>query len=279
MLDGYTAWWVVGLKGHDKQGEVLQSSPDPLTAAWQGTIGTAHQCGVDISNDEGASGACGLTALNLFLLGRGGLAARQARLSTPANPSPVGKYLDYGASAKEGIADYAAEVQRLEAGGVGPNGSRMQPFLPIFRENGGQFQALTKSNNGTGPARWTNVDAKPSEVVNGNSLEASGPHDIYVIRARADQTLPGGGTVKAGQVLHFGETGRGAQVRGAEWIKKLRVEQGIKAYMEELRTVEGKAAARPIESRYISTYEKVFGKRPGFEDADGNWVEIQKSYH
>jgi hypothetical protein len=86
--------------------------------------------------------------------------------------------------------------------------------------------------------------------IHGNSLSATGPHDVYVIR---DATT--------GRIYHFGETGRGFETRGAEWVRKLRNEHGLDTVVEHLRTVEGKAAAKALETRYIETYEKVFGMK------------------
>ena len=119
----------------------------------------------------------------------------------------------------------------------------------------------------------------PSSDVHGNSLAATGPHDVYVIRSSQSQAVRGGGQVSRDQVLHFGETGRGWEVRGSEWVQQLREEYGIDARVEPLQSVDGKAAARALETRYISTYEKLFGVKPGYVDATGTWVPIQKSLH
>lgn len=154
-----------------------------------------------------------------------------------------------------------------------------QALLPIFREREGQFQALIRSNEGTGPVRWTNVEGPPSTAVHGNSLAATGPHDVYAVRARMDQQVNGGGQVSAGQILHFGESGRGWQKRGGERARYFRQEYGIETFTDQLSTVEGKAAAKTSETKYIDTYEKVFGRKPGFEDASGNWVNTQKTRH
>lgn len=154
-----------------------------------------------------------------------------------------------------------------------------QALLPIFRVRDGKFQALIRSNGGTGPVRWTNIEGPPSTAVHGNSLLAMGPHDVYAVRSAMDQTAKGGGQVSAGQVLHFGETGRGWETRGNEWARYLRQKYGLESFAEPLRTVEGKAAGKTTETKYIDYYEKVFGKKPGFEDASGNWVKIQKTRH
>lgn len=104
--------------------------------------------------------------------------------------------------------------------------------------------------------------------LHGNSLRAAGPHDIYVIR-----------DAKSGRILHFGETGRGFEVRGAEWVRKLKKEYGIDAIIEHVRTVDGKAAAKTLETRYVMTYEKICGTKPGFIDDAGNFIQIQKTRH
>jgi hypothetical protein len=83
----------------------------------------------------------------------------------------------------------------------------------------------------------------------------------------------------AAPIYHFGETGRGFEVRGGEWIRKLRNEHGLDTIVEHLRTIEGKAAAKALESRYIDAYEKAFGFKPGYIDGAGNFVPIQKTRH
>jgi hypothetical protein len=104
--------------------------------------------------------------------------------------------------------------------------------------------------------------------VHGNDLRAAGPHDVYVIR---DATT--------GRIYHFGETGRGFETRGAEWVRMLREEYGLDTVVEHLKTVDGKASARALEVQYIDTYEKVFGFRPGYDDATGRFILIQKGRH
>ncbi len=46
--------------------------------------------------------------------------------------------------------------------------------------------------------------------------------------------------------------------------------------VEHLRTVKGKADAKALESRYIKTYEKIHGFKPGYVDEEGNFIPIQK---
>jgi RHS repeat-associated protein len=102
----------------------------------------------------------------------------------------------------------------------------------------------------------------------GNSLDAYGPHDVYVIR-----------DAKTGQVYHFGETGRGYETRGDEWAKIFKERYGLDVVVKKLKTVEGKEAAKVLETRYIKTYEKLFGHKPGFYDKNGQFVLTQKNYH
>ena len=104
--------------------------------------------------------------------------------------------------------------------------------------------------------------------MHGNRLDTPGPHDVYVIRDRS-----------SGRIYHFGETGRGFETRGTEWVRALKEDYGLNTVVEYLRTVDGKAAAKALETRYIKTYEKAFGIKPGFIDANGNFIQIQKSLH
>jgi len=56
-------------------------------------------------------------------------------------------------------------------------------------------------------------------------------------------------------------------------------EYGLEVEVVWLRTVEGKEAAKVLETRFIQTYEKVFGFKPGFVDEAGNFIPVQKSNH
>jgi hypothetical protein len=118
---------------------------------------------------------------------------------------------------------------------------------------------------GDGYGKWIN---KQEKGIHGNSLDATGPHDLYVIRQKGTD-----------QILHFGETGRGYQIRGDEWSKHLKNEYGLETYVDLLKTVEGKRAAKVLETKYIKTYEKIFGHKPGFTDANGAFNQIQKTEH
>jgi hypothetical protein len=88
--------------------------------------------------------------------------------------------------------------------------------------------------------------------LNGNSLLATGPHDVYAILG-----------LHTGRILHFGETGRGYLTRFNEHLRTF-AKLGIQIRVEPLGTVEGKAAAKALELRYIETYTRFFGERPLF---------------
>jgi hypothetical protein len=66
-----------------------------------------------------------------------------------------------------------------------------------------------------------------------------------------------------GRLLHFGETGRGYLTRFAEH-QRFFAKLGIDIDVELLDTVDGKVAAKLLETRYIETFERVFGSRPAF---------------
>ena len=64
-----------------------------------------------------------------------------------------------------------------------------------------------------------------------------------------------------GRLLHFGETGRGYLTRFAEHQRDY-ARLGMDIEVDLLRTVDGKANARALETRYIDTFNRVFGQRP-----------------
>ncbi len=104
---------------------------------------------------------------------------------------------------------------------------------------------------------------------NGNRLDASGPHDVYAVVDRETR-----------QVYHFGETGRGWETRGREWQRNLQKAYGLDTDVVALRTgLSGKAAAKQLETRYITTYEKAFGRRPFYINEQGEVITIQKTRH
>lgn len=99
------------------------------------------------------------------------------------------------------------------------------------------------------------IEAGQLRVVkpNGNSLLATGSHDVYAIREAG-----------SGRVLHIGETGRGYLTRGAEW-KRFFDKLGIKTQSPTLiGTVEGKMEALGLQTRYLDAFKKAFGKWPEF---------------
>ena len=81
-------------------------------------------------------------------------------------------------------------------------------------------------------------------------------------QARNNRTA-GKPAVAPGELLHFGETGRGYLTRFAEHQRDY-AKLGIDIDVDLLRSIEGKAAARSLESRYIETYMRIFGQRPPY---------------
>jgi len=113
------------------------------------------------------------------------------------------------------------------------------------------------------------LDLKSGLKAHGNRLTSGGLHDVYVVRE-----------ARFGHILHFGETSRGWEVRGWEWQKYFADRYGLPTVVEPLWVdIAGKASAKLIETRYIRTYEKVFGHKPGFYDAKGNFIQTQLTEH
>jgi hypothetical protein len=174
-------------------------------------------------------------------------------------------------------SDYLDDAKQQKVGGE--INERLQSKLDAwksYKAKGGEMdmkrwgQATQKqygnpNRHGEGYGKWAKQQEKG---VHGNSLDADGLHDVYVIRQKVTD-----------QVLHFGETGRGYLTRGEEWRKKLNNEFGLDTYVELLKTVDGKRAAKVLETKYIKTYEKIFGNKPGFTDASGVFNQIQKTEH
>ena len=119
---------------------------------------------------------------------------------------------------------------------------------PIRRKQNGQFA----KKPGPKPA----IKDKP---IHGNDLNASGPHDLYVVRNK-----------KTGEVLRFGETGRDINTRLDEHVRKFKKDHNYTepVLIERLKTVEGKAAVKELETRYNKTYQKLYKKRPPFNFND-----------
>lgn len=171
-----------------------------------------------------------------------------------------------------GVLVSASEV--TEGYGLRPDnlGQRLDYEQKIDSASGGALDFVTAATSAYGitkaPALFRNAAPEAPVRLHGNHLDSTGPHDVYVIR---DATT--------GRVYHFGETGRGFEVRGAEWRRQLEKKHGLQTVVEHLATVEGKRAAKQLETRYINTYEKVYGFKPGFVDNSGEFIQIQKSRH
>jgi hypothetical protein len=130
--------------------------------------------------------------------------------------------------------------------------------------------SLSKINGGVGKfknqpgymqdsisGRWKSIKNEPqitSKPLHGNDLRSPGPHDVYAVFDR-----------KTGQLLRFGETGRGTMIRAREWTNYFKKNYGISVRVQRLGTVSGKRAAKLLENRYIETYKKIFGKLPKFQ--------------
>ena len=136
-----------------------------------------------------------------------------------------------------------------------------------FGSNGGIYKRLPDKRGGNFTSEFR-LNRQAKSGTHGNRLDSPGLHDVYVVR-----------DANTNRILHFGETGRGYKTRGNEWAKKLQEEYGLDVIVRRLRTVEGKGAAKALETRYIKTYEKMFGIRPGFVDENGIFHLIQKTHH
>jgi hypothetical protein len=222
-----------------------------------------------------ASAASGLTgvftwgaaevtsALTGFPIPTPGGAARSTAKNLAGNAAEqLAKSADNLQDVTDGVADALrnARVNALDnaASAVSPRLTQRLDAFRSYRANGGEMDMArwVKATQGnpaygtgfnSGFSKWSKQFDGP---VHGNSLAATGPHDVYVLRAAG-----------SGELLHFGETGRGFTRRFAEHQRAYAV-QGMDIEAQLLRSVDGKAAARGWESRYIDTYIRVFGKRP-----------------
>ena len=113
--------------------------------------------------------------------------------------------------------------------------------------------ALQPSAGGTGPLRWQVVSR--ARKIHGNSLLATGPHDVYAITE-----------LGTGRVLHLGETGQ-LTVRKGYWRRYFHA-LGIDTETVPLRRLDGKFTAKKVETRYIQTYRKIYGQRPPYNKTD-----------
>ncbi|UHA74900.1 hypothetical protein [Paenibacillus sp. 481] len=118
-------------------------------------------------------------------------------------------------------------------------------YGPLMAAAAGSMGAVGGGSKGTGIA------------VHGNSLKSTKPTDVYVVRE-----------VKTGKVMRYGETTQGHKVRGQQHARRF-FNLGIEVETMLLKGGLSKTNAKVLETRYIKTHEKVFGKKPPYN----------KSYH
>ncbi|PHM37743.1 RHS family protein [Xenorhabdus mauleonii] len=199
-----------------------------------------------------------------WLDGESGLVYNRYRYFSPVagvylTPDPIG--LAGGENPYAYVHNPTSWVDPLGLAGCHIN-PRLQERLSKWKDyknNGGQMSmqqwvAHTRSQPwGQGPrSNFSDWVKATTGRVHGNSKLATGPHDVYVIRE-----------VSTGRLLHFGETGRGYLTRFAEHEKRFNG-LGINVESTHLATVNGKAAAKALELRYIKTYERIFGNKPPY---------------
>ena len=102
-----------------------------------------------------------------------------------------------------------------------------------------------KANKGTG------------KNIHGNSLDTPKPTDLYVVRER-----------RTGEIIRFGETTQGYKKRGQQHARRFS-KLGIEVETTLLKGGLSKREAKALETRYIRSYKKLFGKKPPYN----------KSYH
>ncbi|WP_425464182.1 RHS repeat domain-containing protein [Paenibacillus lentus] len=93
--------------------------------------------------------------------------------------------------------------------------------------------------------------------IHGNSLDSPKPTDLYVVRER-----------RTGEIIRFGETTQGFKKRGQQHARRFS-KLGIEVETTLLKGGLSKRQAKALETRYIRSYEKVFGNKPPYN----------KSYH
>jgi hypothetical protein len=93
--------------------------------------------------------------------------------------------------------------------------------------------------------------------IHGNSLDTPKPTDLYVVRER-----------RTGEIIRFGETTQGYKKRGQQHARRFS-KLGIEVETTLLKGGLSKREAKALETRYIRSYEKVFGNKPPYN----------KSYH
>lgn len=181
-----------------------------------------------------------------------------ARTANPAAPGGKGPGATAAADCAAPVASTATSTTTSQ---INPRLLQRLEAFRSYQANGGtmdmrRWVQATQGNPAygtgfrSGYADWIrNVERGG---VHPNSLLATGPHDVYVIRDAG-----------TGHLLHFGETGRGYLVSFAEHQRDF-AQLGIRVRVDLLDTVEGRAASRILESRYIDTYRRLFGLRPPF---------------
>ncbi|RPF54156.1 hypothetical protein [Aquisalibacillus elongatus] len=93
--------------------------------------------------------------------------------------------------------------------------------------------------------------------IHGNSLDSPKPTDLYVVREN-----------RTGEIIRFGETTQGYKKRGQQHARRFS-KLGIEVETTLLKGGLSKRGAKSLETRYIRSYEKVFGNKPPYN----------KSYH
>lgn len=83
-----------------------------------------------------------------------------------------------------------------------------------------------------------------------------GDTHVYVIR-NADGSL-----YKVGESAQGVRVGDGMSIRAEQQARALRKETGDFYTTEIRQTLGGKADARAFETKFIQTYERLYGKRP-----------------
>jgi RHS repeat-associated protein len=215
---------------------------------------------VSVDLNSVATGTAGLARGSVGLARRmGGAEAPRAQSSGP-NSAELPESLNEPGP-KIGAADASVALEDVSGGSAVAVNPRLTQRLDAWRSyqsNGGEMPlkawvGATQRHYGgvsggyrSGFQAWSHGQGS----VHGNSLRATGPHDVYVIR-----------DANTRQLLHFGETGRGYQTRFVEHQRDYAVD-GTDISVDLLRTVEGKRAAKALERRYIRTYTKIFGQRP-----------------
>lgn len=122
-----------------------------------------------------------------------------------------------------------------------------------------EMEANTLSVNFFGGLKITFADAAEAGVISKihkNSLSYVGDTHVYVIKG------PDGSLYKVGESAQGVRMEDGASIRAEQQARALRKETG-EIYDTEIRAnFGGKAGARAYETKFIQTYERLYGKRP-----------------